>query len=180
MRHKQLLHASLAALLLAACGGVDSNDDDGNDDADAGQVDAPTPDAPLQVAEAPADNDSLANPAISVFLSITGNRNFTHADEVSAPTGDATDFAEFEFPNNANPAQIVRITLDCTLTGQSDAIAAATIYEDGVATNQFVDCNTGEQTLTVDNTKIQVAEIGFRSVAEATHIDYTLTVVGFQ
>jgi hypothetical protein len=180
--------------VLAACGD-DAGEQGGPDaspevtlDADT-VVDADVPvadadveaDAGDEVAEAPADNDSLQNPAESYFLSNTGTRDFTYADEISSPTGDAEDFVEFEFPNNSNPDQTVRITLDCTITGQADAQGAAVIFEDGVQDNSLrAPCNDGEQVLTVDNTKVQTVRIGFSSVADPTHIDYTLTVIGFE
>jgi len=184
MQNRLLTAAFVAtSLLVGACGSVDANDDDGQDLVDAGNDDIDADidiDAALQVAEAPLDNDSLANPAESHFLSITGERNFNYVNEVSHPGGDTTDFIEFEFPNNSNPNQVVRITLDCTITGQVDAQGGLTIFEDGQTSASQVLCNQGEQILTVDNTKVQVAEIGFTTVADASHMDYTLTVVGFQ
>ena len=132
-----------------------------------------------QVPEAALDNDSPQAPALSQFLSITGTRSITHTNEISAPTGDAEDFVEFEFPNNSNTAQVVRITLDCTITGQADSAPQAQILEDGQESGMFVACNTGQQTLTVDNTKVQLVRVRFTNATEATHAAYTLAIVGF-
>lgn len=166
-------------VLATACGSVE--DDENPMTMDAGvDVDAPSPDAATQIAVAPPDNDSLQNPAETHFLSITGTRNFTYANEISFPTGDAEDFVEFEFPPNQNTAQVVRITLACTLTGQATAVAGADVLEDAVASNLRVTCNEGEKTLTVNNTKVQTVKIRFSSVGEPSHLAYTLTVIGFQ
>jgi hypothetical protein len=134
---------------------------------------------------APLDNDSLQNPAVSEFLSITGTRDFAYTDQISSPMGDMEDFVEFEFPNNSNPAQQVRITLDCTFSeAENGAQVRATVWEDGVEDIGLrADCNDGEQILTVDNTKVQTVRIYF-SVGptgdEQTLVDYTITIVGFQ
>jgi hypothetical protein len=172
--------SALAFVLTAACGDV-TEDDPNPDNPDAGvELDAPEPDAPMGIAVAPADNDSLQNPAQTHFLSITGTRDFAYTNEISFPMGDAEDFLEFEFPNNQNPAQVVRITLACTLTGDEDAVGTVEIFEDAVLGNLRVDCNEGEQTLTVDNTKVQTARVRFSSAGATSHLAYTLTVVGFQ
>ena len=134
---------------------------------------------------APLDNDSLQNPAVSEFLSITGTRDFAYTDQISYPMGDTEDFVEFEFPNNSNTAQQVMITLDCTFSeAQNGAIVSATVWEDGVEDIGLrADCNDGEQTLTVDNTKVQTVRIYFSGTPtddEQTLVDYTITIVGFQ
>jgi hypothetical protein len=170
--------------LASACGVVsgDNGDGDGDgDDLDAGaEIDAGLDlDAP-GVRVAPDDNDTLEEPAESHFLSITGEREFTYSDEISSPEGDDLDFIEFEFPNNSNTAQVVRITLDCAFEGDLEAVGAARILEDGEAGTLRVQCNEGEQTLTVNNTKVQTARVEITTAAGPTHLEYTLTVVGFQ
>jgi hypothetical protein len=125
------------------------------------------------------DNDSLQNPAVSVFLSPTGNRNFTYSNDVSYANGDQEDWVEFEFPNNANTNQTVRLTLSCTIAGSESAQLRATIWEDGVRTNEIAICNQDEQQLTVDNTKVQQVQIHFGITDEGIYATYTLTVVGF-
>ena len=130
---------------------------------------------------APFDNDSLQNPAVSVFLSITGNRNFSYTEQISYSGGDNDDWVEFEFPNNSNPNQLVFITLDCTYSGNTgNAQGRVTIYEDQQQTSKIVLCNDGETTLTVDNTKVQQARIYFGVTNEGVLLDYTITVVGFR
>ena len=133
------------------------------------------------VQEAPFDNDSLQNPAQDIFLSITGTRNFAHANDISYSGGDQDDWVAFEFPNNSNTAQNVWITLDCSLSGNvGNAQMRATIYEDGVQTNKIVQCGSGEQRLTVDNTKKQTVRIHYSITNEGVYGTYTLTVVGFR
>jgi hypothetical protein len=173
---------ALVVAITAACGAVkeDRPDVDAGLDGDAPGVDAPVVDAPVGIAVAPPDNDSQQNPAVSHFLSITGTRNFTYANEVSAPTGDTEDFVAFEFPNNSNPSQVVRVTLACTITGAADAVGTVEIFEDEVLGTLNVLCNAGQQTLTVNNTKVQTARIRFSRADEPSHLAYTLTVVGFQ
>lgn len=124
------------------------------------------------------DNDSLQNPAVSVFFSPTGNRNFTYGNDVSYADGDQEDWVEFEFPNNANTNQTVRLTLTCAIAGSESAQLRATIWEDGVKTTKIVICNQDEQ-LTVDNTKVQQVQIHFGITDEGIYATYTLTVVGF-
>ncbi|NKQ35904.1 MAG: SH3 domain-containing protein [Chloroflexi bacterium] len=142
----------------------------------------PTPTATTEQPEqiAPFDNDSLQNPATSVFLSITGNRNFNYSDAISYEEGDQDDWIEFEFPNNSNPNQVVWITLDCAISGSDSAQVRATIYEDGGQTTKIVLCNQGETQLTVDNTKTQQVRIHFGITDENVYATYTLTVVGFR
>lgn len=145
----------------------DNNDD--NDDNDIEEL-------PI----APLDNDSLAAPAESHFLRITGTREFTFQNDISTDVGDASDFVEFEFPNNSNPSQSVFLTLDCNIIGEEGTQVRATIYEDGERTLSFVSCNEGEQRLTVDNTKVQTVAIEFSNIPAPAYADYTLTVVGFR
>lgn len=129
---------------------------------------------------APFDNDSLQNPARDVFLSITGDRNFTYSNDISYPEGDQEDWVQFEFPNNANPNQPMWVTLNCTLTSP-DAQLRATLFEDGASTTKIAICNQGEVQLTVDNTKVQQLRIHFGITDEdGVYADYTLTVVGFK
>ena len=130
--------------------------------------------------EAPFDNDSLQNPARTEFLSITGTRNFSHSNDVSFPGGDQDDWVQFEFPNNSNPNQNVWITLSCSISGDPDAQLRATVYENGGQTNKIVLCNTGEQQLTVDNTKVQQARIHWGIPKDGIYATYTVTVVGFK
>ncbi len=146
------------------------------------QADPPTPTyTPTAAATiAQFDNDSLQNPAVSVFMSITGNRNFTHSNDVSYPNGDQDDWVEFEFPNNSNTSQQVFITLNCNITGPDGAQLRATIYEDGQQTTKIVICGQGEQTLTVDNTKTQQVRIHWGITKEGIYATYDLTVVGFK
>lgn len=158
-----LIASSIVAVL--ACGG--SGGGNGDDDQDD------------EVAEAPLDNDSLIAPAVDVFLSITGTRDFAYTDEVSSPDGDTEDFVGFEFPNNATPDQPIRLTLDCAITGDDDADARGVVFEDGVETAIAVNCNEGEQLRVVDNTKVQVVRIAFTEDGDGAHVDYTLTVVAF-
>lgn len=133
-----------------------------------------------QIQIAPFDNDSLQNPAVSVFLSPTGSRNFSHTNDISFENGDQDDWIEFEFPNNSNANQAVWITLNCTISGSDSAQVRATIYENGVQTTQIVLCNEGEKQLTVDNTKTQQVRIHFGIPAPNTYATYTITVVGFR
>lgn len=141
----------------------------------------PTPTATEPTIQiAPFDNDSLQNPAQSVFLSITGTRNFSHSHDVSYENGDQEDWVAFEFPNNSNTSQPVWITLDCTITGAGNAQLRATLYEDGIGTTQIVLCNDGEKQLTVNNTKTQQLRIHFGIPAPDIYATYTVTVVGFR
>ena len=141
----------------------------------------PTPTATEPTVQiAPFDNDSLQNPAQSVFLSPTGNRNFSHSHDVSYENGDQDDWVEFEFPNNSNASQPVWITLSCNLVGGGNAQLRATLYEDGVGTTQIVLCNEGEKQLTVNNTKTQQLRIHFGIPAPDIYATYTVTVVGFR
>lgn len=128
---------------------------------------------------APFDNDSLQNPAVSVFFSPTGTRNFTHSNDISYPDGDQDDWVAFEFPNNANSSQNVWLTLECSIVGDENARVIANISEDGVATTKRVFCNDGETQLTVDNTKVQQVRIYFQITGPA-YVTYTLTVVGYR
>ncbi|VAW32277.1 hypothetical protein MNBD_CHLOROFLEXI01-3370 [hydrothermal vent metagenome] len=129
---------------------------------------------------APFDNDSLQNPATSVFLSITGTRDFSYSDAISYEEGDQDDWVEFEFPNNSNSSQVVWITLDCAISGSDSAQVRATIYEDEAGTTKIVLCGQGETQLTVDNTKTQQVRIHFGITAENVYATYTITVVGFK
>ncbi len=142
----------------------------------------PTPTATTEQQKqiAPFDNDSLQNPATSVFLRITGDRNFSYSDAISYEEGDHDDWVEFEFPNNSNPSQVVWITLDCAISGSNSAQVRATIYEDGAETTKLVLCNQGEIQLTVDNTKMQQVRIHFGITDESVYATYTITVVGFR
>lgn len=158
---------------------IDEIDDLGDDDAGDTGVDAGDLTGAIQVA--PLDNDSLQSPAEEHFLSITGERELIYTDEISTPEGDAEDFIEFELPNSTNPSQVIHVTLDCAVTGDADAVARVDILEDGSFGGTLsVFCNNGERSLTVDNTAIQTARISISSAAEATHVDYTLAVVGFR
>jgi len=138
----------------------------------------PTPTQAPLVAE--FDNDSLQNPAVSVFFSPTGTRNFTHVNKISFPDGDNDDWVEFEFPNNSNSSQRVWVTLECTITGDPGAQLRATVYENESNTNQIAICNQGEVQLTVDNTKKQQLRIHFGITGDGILADYTVTVVGFK
>lgn len=102
------------------------------------------------------------------------------SDAISHPSGDDSDFIEFELPNNSNPNQNVFVTLDGFVDSQSDAVVHATLFEDGVETNTRVLLNEGEVTITVDNTKVQTLRVAFTSVDDVAHLDYTLTVVAFR
>jgi hypothetical protein len=140
----------------------------------------PTPTATQPTVQiAPFDNDSLQNPAQSVFLSITGIRNFSHTNDVSYANGDQEDWVEFEFPNNSNTNQPVWITLNCNLVGGGNIQLRATLYEDEAGTTQIVLCNEGEKQLTINNTKIQQLRIHFGLTAPDIYATYTVTVVGF-
>ena len=141
----------------------------------------PTPTATTeQVKVADFDNDSLQNPATTLFLSPTGTRNFTHSNAVSYANGDQDDWVEFEFPNNSNSNQNVWVTLECTIIGNPEAQLRAIVYEDGNATNKIVICNQGETTLTVDNTKVQQVQIHWGIPKDNVYADYVLTVVGYR
>lgn len=129
---------------------------------------------------APFDNDSLQNPATSVFLSNTGNRNFTYSDAVSYADGDQEDWVEFEFPNNSNSSQSVWLTLDCTISGDSGAQLRATVYENGNSTTKIALCNQGQVQLTVDNTQTQQVRLHWGITRPTIYAEYTLTVVGFR
>ncbi|MEM7336104.1 MAG: hypothetical protein AAF490_28750 [Chloroflexota bacterium] len=129
------------------------------------------------------DNDSLQNPSGGVnFLSITGTRNFIHQSDISFSGGDTEDYVAFEFPNNSNVNQSVWITLECNLSGDvGNAQMAAVVIEDGVEqAGETVICNSGEQQLTVDNTKVQTVRIYYNITNEGVYGTYTLTVVGFK
>lgn len=128
---------------------------------------------------APFDNDSLQNPAVSVFLRPTGTRNFTYSNDISYPDGDQDDWVEFEFPNNSNTNQVVWLTLECNIVSEENVQVIANISENGVATTKRAFCNNGETQLTVDNTKVQQVRIYFNITGEA-YATYTLTVVGFR
>ena len=141
----------------------------------------PTPTATTEQTQiADLDNDSLQNPAQSVFFSPTGTKSFTYSNAVSYANGDQEDWVEFEFPNNSNSNQVVWITLDCTITGDPEAQLRATIYEDGNSTNKIVICNQGETQLTVDNTKVQQVRIHWGITKDDIYANYTITVVGFR
>ena len=131
---------------------------------------------------APFDNDSLQNPAVSVFFSPTGEREFTYSNDVSYENGDQDDWVEFEFPNNANTSQPVWITLDCTITGENAGSAQlrATLWQNGASTTQIVLCNEGEVQLTVNNTQVQQLRVHFGITAPDIYATYTLRVVGFK
>ncbi len=184
MKFETLTTSILAALATStiACGGITGteDDDDGNVAVDAGQADAMVvdPDA-AELAIAPFDNDSLAAPAQDVFLSITGTREFTHSDEVSFPEGDLSDFVQFNVPQNSNPIQNIRVTLECAVTGQTDAQLSAVLYEDDELSTTKIICNDGEQTISINNTKTQSLEVTFSVVADASHASYDLTVDAF-
>ncbi len=126
------------------------------------------------------DNDSLQNPATSVFFRPTGTRNFSYSNAISFPDGDQDDWVEFEFPNNSNTAQRVWITLNCSITGDPGAQVRATVWEDGVKTTKIVLCGQGETQLTVDNTKTQQLQIHFGIASDPVYATYDLTVVGFK
>jgi hypothetical protein len=141
----------------------------------------PTATATTAVQEAPFDNDSLQNPAQDVFLSITGTRDFTHSDAVSFPNGDQDDWVQFEFPNNSNSNQVVRLTLTCQLSGNvGNAQLRATIYENGQQTSKIAICGQGQQQLIVDNTKVQQVRIHFGVTNDGVYATYSLQVIGFQ
>lgn len=184
----QLLNIATVVALASsfACGVVEGGDIDDIEGIDDGQLDNDLvdPDDDLEnlaVQEAPFDNDSLQSPAEEHFLRITGERQLIYTEEISNPAGDPEDFVEFELPNNSNPSQAIFVTLDCAITGDDHAVARVDILEDGVFDGTLsVLCNDGEKTLTVDNTAIQTARISISSAGEATHVDYTLTVVGFR
>jgi uncharacterized protein YgiM (DUF1202 family) len=139
---------------------------------------ATTPAVPI----APFDNDSLQNPAVSVFFSPTGTRNFTHQNDVSHPNGDQDDWVRFEFPNASNTSQNVWITLTCNIQGSAQAQLRATIWVNNQATSQNVICNSGEQQLTVNNTQVQFVRVhfGITDGNNPIYAAYTLTVVGFR
>ncbi|MFQ5398552.1 MAG: SH3 domain-containing protein [Anaerolineae bacterium] len=127
------------------------------------------------------DNDSLQNPAQSVFFSITGSRNFSHSNDVSYPNGDQDDWVEFEFPNNSNSSQRVWVTLTCTINGDPGAQLRATIWENGQKkVNYGVICGQGEKRLTVDNTKTQQIQIHWGITKDGIYATYELTVIGFK
>lgn len=137
---------------------------------------------PALVAE--FDNDALRNPAVSTFLSITGNRRLDHTGQISADQGDAEDWVEFELPNNSNPAHRITVELQCAFItdGLDEGQVRVTLFEDGEEeTTLTAACNEGPRDLTVDNGKVQSARIYFSVAPEAqTLVDYTLSVVGFR
>ncbi|MCA9987235.1 MAG: SH3 domain-containing protein [Anaerolineales bacterium] len=136
---------------------------------------------PTEAAIAPFDNDSLQNPAVSVFLSITGNRSFTYTDAISYEAGDQDDWVEFELPANSNPNQNIFITLECTFSGNvGNAAGRITLYENGQQTTKIVLCNVGEQTITINNTATYQGRIHFGVTNDGVRMDYTVTVVGFR
>ena len=140
----------------------------------------PTTEPPEEPIVAQFDNDSAQNPAQDIFLSITGTRNFSHQNDISFSGGDTDDFVAFEFPNNSNVNQVVWITLDCNLSGEvGNAQMVATVMEDSDIRGTVI-CNSGEQQLTVDNTKKQTVRIHYNITNEGVYGTYTLTVVGFK
>ena len=190
----------LATTLALACGGGDDEDTNANDGAvnnsnvnttnnnnssannNTGNNDTNNNQGqnPIngQVPLAELDNDSLQRPAESYFMSPTGTREFTYTGDISFPDGDLEDFVEFELPNNSNPSTRMQITLDCTFTGQDDAIVRVNIYEDGVKGSETALCNDGATNITIDNTMVQTAVIEVSSASEPLHVQYSLFVDG--
>lgn len=136
--------------------------------------------SPTSVPIAPFDNDSLQNPAVSQFLSPTGVRQFSYSNDVSFANGDQEDWVEFWFPNNSNSSQTMWITLDCNIIGGTNAQLRVTVYEDQVGTTKTVLCNTGQQQLTVNNTKKQQLRIHFGITNPDIYATYTVQVVGYR
>ena len=138
------------------------------------------PPPPTGPAVAPFDNDSPQAPAVEVFLRPTGDRAFAYADAISWPAGDETDFVGFTLPNDSNPTQNLRVSLDCTIDGPADTIVRATLWEDGVRTTRSVTCGDVDEALTVNNTREQVLEIHFVTRTAPVHVAFRLDVRGFR
>jgi len=175
----------LATLMFAACSTAIETDVEEDDVVDEEQEQEEQEEEEIDPDEelplAPFDNDSLQAPAESHFLSPT-RKGFTFTNDVSSELGDAADFVEFEVPNNSNSVQRIHsIALDCDFVGDTSAIAHVRIYEDGEPTNEVVRCNEGEDnTVNVDNTRVQTAVVEFSSVAIPTYMSYTLTVQAYR
>ena len=182
---KITLFATLFAALVTGCVTDDTDqlppddtdilDDDQMDDGDDNDVET----TPLPIAA--FDNDSVQNPALEQFMSPTGTRELYYSNDISFPEGDSEDFIEFSVPNNSNSSQRVWLTLDCAIEGDEGALVRADIWEDGVETStKRVMCNEGEKEITIDNTKDQTVRIYLLSVAAASYVDYTLTVLAYR
>jgi hypothetical protein len=207
MRHLNtyIPHTLILVGGLVACGGPlpeENGQDLGRDEARGpGPIDEqppmdgapPVDEAPPPVDEAPDlsafiapfDNDSLQNPAVSEFMSPTGNRELVYFDQVSALEGDGDDWIEFELPNNSNSAQRIRVELRCEFSGQAsqNAQVRVTLWEDGEEDLTLrALCNDGLRELTVDNTKVQTARISFSvpPVDAQVLVDYELRILGFR
>jgi uncharacterized protein YraI len=68
------------------------------------------------------DIDSAENPAVRVSFTTAGTRSIIYASDVSAPSGDASDWLEFTVvtPQN-NQAAFIYFELDCTGNGSISA-----------------------------------------------------------
>lgn len=136
---------------------------------------------------APFDGDTIQNPAIDVFLSPTGTKEFDYTDQVSDPAGDVEDWVGFESTfGSTTTTQSIWVTLDCSfLPSQIGSTnASATVWEDGVRNfNQRAFCNDGEQRLTVKTNAEKRIGVEFSVGApddEQILLNYTLTVKGTQ
>ena len=161
---------------------ADDDDDDayGDDvEADTGFEDADTgfEDTDGVVPEAPIDGDHIGAPAAYEFL--VGPEALVHSGAISYPGGDLEDWISFEAPNGSNPSQRMWMTIDCTIIGDDMTLRAA-VYEDGDTSfsSESVDCGEGEQSITIDNTKVQSVKLYLTGVYGTTYADYQITVSG--
>jgi len=108
---------------------------------------SPVPPTPT-IGPAPEDGDSLTQPSVRIVFSGQGTRQFTYADQVSAPEGDREDWIEFT-PFATLPATPARLLISLTCAG-SNALSVE-VWSNGAPLQQettFV-CGSKDQLLTV-------------------------------
>ena len=136
---------------------------------------------PTEAAIAPFDNDSLQNPAVTLLLRPTGDRELIYSDAISYEEGDQDDWVEFEVPGNNSGVHTIYITLQCTLSGNvGNAAGRITLYRDGQQTTQIALCNDGEKTIVIDSGITYQGRIHFGVTNDGVLMDYTVTIVGFR
>lgn len=89
----------------------------------------PTPSKAVGYPPAATDADSMEKPAMNVVFSPTSMGKFQYTSQVSAPTGDGSDWFSFTAYEPSNQSTYVYLRLDCTGNGAISSI----IYTDGAA-----------------------------------------------
>lgn len=117
------------------------------------------------VIPAPADGDSIENPAVNVALSAIGTKSLQYTDDISSPEGDVEDWVRFTPYTQA-------VRLDFTCLG-SNRVALEILQNNAV--QQSVSCGASVTLATLPGIEY-IVHLSFSSTEGLQYSGYTLKV----